>query len=92
MYESYPKFHMHEYLRLLRERKGLEMGEVEEMAGLSQGVVGMVESDQKVPTARILVKLASCYSVDLQEILSLLGYYEELRKRKLNMMSSRRRA
>lgn len=55
-------------LRGHRERLGMLQSEVEERAGLAHTRVSQYETGYRVPTLRILVKLADVYRVSLDSL------------------------
>ena len=59
-------------VRLLREerqRRGLSMTRLAEGAGLSQGMISLVERDLRNPTLDTLLRMAEVLKVDLWRVL-----------------------
>ena len=56
-------------LRDERQRKGISMTRLAEGAGLSQGMISLVERDLRNPTLNTLLRMAEVLEVDLWRIL-----------------------
>lgn len=56
-------------LRLERERKGLSMTRVAEMSGLSQGMISLVEHEERNPSLDTLVRICCAMQIDLSAVL-----------------------
>lgn len=59
---------MAELLRAERERKGLSMTQLGEMAGLSQQSVSYIERGLRIPTLDTLLRIAAALEVDLWKL------------------------
>ena len=67
-----------EYLRTLRLEKRYSLREVEELSGVSNSYLGLIERGQRpVPGADILKKLAPVYDVPARDLLSAAGYLKD---------------
>lgn len=67
-----------EYLRNLRLEKRYSLREVEQMSGVSNSYLGLIERGQRpIPGADILKKLAPVYDVPVRDLLSAAGYLKE---------------
>ena len=67
-----------EYLRTLRHEKRYSLREVEELSGVSNSYLGLIERGQRpIPGADILKKLAPVYDVPVRDILAAAGYLKE---------------
>lgn len=65
------------YLKQLREQKTYTLREVEELTGISNAYLSLLENDKiKKPAPNNLHKLAEFYKIDLRELLSLAGILE----------------
>lgn len=56
-------------LREERQRKGISMTRLAEGAGLSQGMISLVERDLRNPTLDTLLRMAEVLEVDLWKVL-----------------------
>jgi transcriptional regulator with XRE-family HTH domain len=56
-------------LRQERERKGLSMTRVAEMSGLSQGMISLVEHEERNPSLDTLVRICCAMQIDLSAVL-----------------------
>ena len=56
-------------LRDERQRKGISMTRLAEGAGLSQGMISLVERDLRNPTLNTLLRMAEVLEVDLWRVL-----------------------
>ena len=66
-----------EYLRTLREEQRLSLREVEQLSGVSNSYLGLIERGQRpIPQADILKKLAPVYDVPVRDLLQAAGYLE----------------
>ena len=67
-----------EYLRTLRLEKRYSLREVEELSGVSNSYIGLIERGQRpIPGADILKKLAPVYDVPVRDLLATAGYLKE---------------
>ena len=67
-----------EYLRTLRLEKRYSLREVEELSGVSNSYLGLIERGQRpIPGADILKKLAPVYDVPVRDLLVAAGYLKE---------------
>ena len=67
-----------EYLRNLRVEKRLSLREVEQMSGVSNSYLGLIERGQRpIPGADILKKLAPVYDVPVRDLLGVAGYLKD---------------
>ena len=67
-----------EYLRTLRLEKRYSLREVEELSGVSNSYLGLIERGQRpIPGADILTKLAPVFDVPVRELLAVAGYLKE---------------
>lgn len=67
-----------EYLRTLRAEQRLSLREVEQLAGVSNSYLGLIERGQRpVPGADILKKLAHVYDVPVRDLLGAAGYLKD---------------
>jgi transcriptional regulator with XRE-family HTH domain len=67
-----------EYLRTLRLEKRYSLREVEELSGVSNSYLGLIERGQRpIPGADILKKLAPVYDVPVRDLLAVAGYLRE---------------
>jgi transcriptional regulator with XRE-family HTH domain len=67
-----------EYLRILRLEKRYSLREVEELCGVSNSYLGLIERGQRpAPGAEILKKLAPIYDVPARDLLAAAGYLKE---------------
>ncbi len=56
-------------LREERERKGLSMTRVAEMSGLSQGMISLVEHEERNPSLDTLLRICSALDIELSAVL-----------------------
>jgi transcriptional regulator with XRE-family HTH domain len=64
-----------EYLRTLRLEKRYSLREVEELSGVSNSYLGLIERGQRpIPGADILKKLAPVFDVPIRDMLEAAGY------------------
>jgi transcriptional regulator with XRE-family HTH domain len=62
-------------LKNLRKMKGLTLRQVEEISGVSNGYLNLLENDKvKEPSPKILSKLAQAYDVPHKQLMILAGY------------------
>jgi len=67
-----------EYIRTLRLEQKLSLREVEQMAGVSNSYLGLIERGQRpAPGAEILKKLAPIYNVPVRDLLGAAGYLKD---------------
>jgi len=67
-----------EYLRNLRLEKRYSLREVEELSGVSNSYLGLIERGQRpIPGVDILKKLAPVYDVPARDLLAAAGYLKE---------------
>lgn len=58
-----------DYLRELRESRGLTLREVEKIARVSNAYLSQIERDKRsIPNLKILMRLADAYGVSLEEL------------------------
>ncbi|MBI2849789.1 MAG: helix-turn-helix domain-containing protein [Chloroflexi bacterium] len=64
-----------EYLRTLRLEKRYSLREVEQMSGVSNSYLGLIERGQRpIPGADIIKKLAPVFDVPIRDMLAAAGY------------------
>jgi len=69
-----------EYIRTLRLEQKLSLREVEQLSGVSNSYMGLIERGQRpAPQAEILKKLAPIYNVPLRDLLDAAGYLRDER-------------
>jgi len=67
-----------EYLRTLRLEKRYSLRQVEELSGVSNSYLGLIERGQRpIPGADILKKLAPVFDVPVRDLLTAAGYLKE---------------
>jgi len=67
-----------EYLRTLRLEKRYSLRQVEELSGVSNSYLGLIERGQRpIPGADILKKLAPVFDVPVRDLLAVAGYLKE---------------
>jgi len=65
------------YLKAIREERGLTLRQVEELSGVSNAYLSMIESGRrKDPHPRILKSLATAYREDLENLMKIAGYLD----------------
>ncbi len=65
------------YLKTKREERGLTLRQVEDLSGVSNAYLSMIESGRrKDPHPRILKSLAAAYGEDLEELMKVAGYLD----------------
>lgn len=84
---------MGEYLKNLREQKGLSTREVFELSKVSNGYLSLVENGHRRASAIVLKKLASVYNVDYLDLYVKAGYadlaeYEKKSKNKTDELGN----
>jgi transcriptional regulator with XRE-family HTH domain len=57
-------------LRQERERRGVSMTRLAEMSGLSQGMISLVEHEQRNPSLDTLLRICIALEIDLSNVLS----------------------
>ena len=57
-------------LRQEREQRGVSMTRLAEMAGLSQGMISLVEHEQRNPSLDTLLRICVALEIDLSKVLS----------------------
>jgi transcriptional regulator with XRE-family HTH domain len=57
-------------VRQERERKGLSMTRVAEMSGLSQGMISLVEHEERNPSLDTLLRICCAMEIDLSAVLT----------------------
>ena len=73
--ETEDKPRLGQYLRAMREAKGLSLRQVEGKSGISNAFVSQMESGKvKQPSPVILYKLADLYGVPYESLMELVGY------------------
>lgn len=72
------KFPLGEFLKTLRERKGVSLREVEKDTGIPNAYLSQLETAdrRKIPAPDRLRKLADYYVVSIQELLEKAGYLD----------------
>lgn len=66
-----------EYLRQLRNKRGLTIRQVETYSDVSNGYLSQIETGKRgIPSARILKKLAPILKVPCEELMIVAGYLE----------------
>lgn len=67
-----------EYLRTLRLEQKLSLREAEQLSGVSNSYLGLIERGRRpIPGAEILKKLAPVYDVPVRDLLRAAGYLKE---------------
>jgi transcriptional regulator with XRE-family HTH domain len=66
--DSPPPGSFAERLRLLREKRGLRLADLEEKTGVSRGFLSELERGKKTPTLDTLKKIASGLQVSIQDL------------------------
>jgi len=71
-------FPLGDFLKKLRERKGVSLKKVEDDTGISNAYISQLETGvrKKLPNADRLKALADYYNVSIQQLLEKAGYYE----------------
>ena len=71
-------FPLGDFLKELRERKGVSLKKVEDDTGISNAYLSQLETGvrKKLPNADRLKALADYYHVSIQQLLEKAGYYE----------------
>jgi len=71
-------FPLGDFLKELRERKGVSLKKVEDDTGISNAYLSQLETGvrKKLPNADRLKALADYYNVSIQQLLEKAGYYE----------------
>ena len=71
-------FPLGNFLKELRERKGVSLKKVEDDTGISNAYLSQLETGvrKKLPNADRLKALADYYNVSIQQLLEKAGYYE----------------
>lgn len=54
-----------------RQRKGLSMTRLAEMSGLSQGMISLVEHEERNPSLDTLVRICCALEIELSDVLAL---------------------
>lgn len=63
------------YLKAKREERGLTLRQVEEMSGVSNAYLCMIESGKRIePHPRVLKSLATVYDEDIETLMKVAGY------------------
>lgn len=57
-------------LREERQRKGISMTRLAEMAGLSQGMISLIEHEERNPSLDTLVRICCALEIDLSAVLA----------------------
>ena len=57
-------------LRHERERKNISMTRLAEMSGLSQGMISLIEHEERNPSLETLVRIAEALEIDLSTVLA----------------------
>jgi transcriptional regulator with XRE-family HTH domain len=72
-------FPLGDFLKELRERKGVSLKKVEDETGISNAYLSQLETGvrQRLPTPDRLKALADYYNVSLQQLLEKAGYFGE---------------
>ncbi len=67
-----------EYLKTLRTEQKLSLREAEQLSGVSNSYLGMIERGRRpIPSAEVLKKLAPVYDVPVRDLLQAAGYLKE---------------
>ena len=67
-----------EYLRTLRLEQKLSLREAEQLSGVSNSYLGLIERGRRpIPGAEILKKLAPVYDVPVRDLLRAAGYLKD---------------
>jgi len=67
-----------EYLKTLRTEQKLSLREAEQLSGVSNSYLGMIERGRRpIPSADVLKKLAPVYDVPVRDLLQAAGYLKE---------------
>ena len=76
---SAKKYVFGEYLKELREKKGVSLKEVEKAIGASNAYISQLETGtrKKLPEPERLRAIADYYNVTVEELLAKAGYYEQ---------------
>jgi len=61
--------HVARILREEREKRGLSMTVLAQRAGLSQGMISLVESEQRNPSLETLLRIAYVLEIELAEVI-----------------------
>ena len=69
-----PNYELGQSLRSRRKDKGLTLAQLGELSGVDTSFLGRIETGKRVPSARILQKVASHLGYSEVEILKLAGY------------------
>ena len=73
--ENKDQLKLSQYLRALREAKGLSLRQVEGKSGISNAFISQMESGKvKQPSPIMLYKLAELYGVSYESLMELAGY------------------
>ena len=68
-----------EYIRTLREEKGLNLKQLADLSGVSLSALSRIESgDRKKPTPLVLKALAPHLGVSYEQLMAKAGYIEEI--------------
>ena len=62
--------HTVKLLRQERERRGVSMTRLAETAGLSQGMISLVEHEQRNPSLDTLLRICVALEINLSDVLS----------------------
>lgn len=70
-------FQLGEFLKQLRERKGVSLKKVEEATGISNAYLSQLETGfrRRLPTSERLKALADYYNVSINQLLEKAGYF-----------------
>jgi HTH-type transcriptional regulator, competence development regulator len=67
-----------EYLKTLRTEQKLSLREAEQLSGVSNSYLGMIERGRRpIPSAEVLKKLAPVYDVPVSDLLRAAGYLKD---------------
>jgi len=77
--KSKEEFPFGDFLKELRDRKGVSLKKVEKATGISNAYLSLLETGdrRRLPKPDRLKALADYYNVSIQELLEKAGYYEE---------------
>ncbi|OGX43941.1 MAG: hypothetical protein A3G38_03490 [Omnitrophica WOR_2 bacterium RIFCSPLOWO2_12_FULL_51_8] len=73
-----PEYPFGQFLKLLREKKGVSLLDVEKATGMSNAYLSQLETGarRRLPPPDRLKLLANYYNVSVKELLAMAGYYE----------------
>ena len=62
--------HVANVLRVERERQGVSMTRLAEMSGLSQGMISLVEHEQRNPSLETMLRISQALKIELSTVLA----------------------